>query len=116
MNIAVLSAGAWGTALAIAFAARNAVALWAREADVVESMRTRRENSRFLPGYSLPETLQVASDFDAAVAEAELLVVATPLAGLRATLQREAALALHPNVAPRSKVPRHAAVAPPAAA
>ena len=93
MKIAVLSAGAWGTALAIAFAGRNAVSLWAREADVVESMRSRRENTRFLPGHPLPETLQVAADFDAAVTAAELLVVATPLAGLRATLQRIAEIA-----------------------
>ena len=61
----------------------------------------RMSSSRCVPGarirvsagYSLPETLQVASDFDAAVAEAELLVVATPLAGLRATLQRIAEIA-----------------------
>ncbi len=93
MKIAVLSAGAWGTALAIAFAGRNAVTLWAREADVVDTMRSRRENVRFLPGHALPDGLQVTADFDAAVVAAELLVVATPLAGLRATLQRIAEIA-----------------------
>lgn len=93
MKIAVLSAGAWGTALAIAFAGRNAVSLWAREPEVVAAMRERRENTRFLPGHPLPEALHVEADFDVAVAAAELLVVATPLAGLRGTLQRLAAIA-----------------------
>jgi glycerol-3-phosphate dehydrogenase (NAD(P)+) len=88
MNLTVLSAGAWGTALAIAFAARHRVTLWAREADVVQTMRDERENRRFLPGFRLPDELEVDSDFAAAVANADLLVVATPLAGLRPTLQR----------------------------
>lgn len=93
MKIAVLSAGAWGTALAIAFSVRNEVTLWAREADVVEAMRTRRENSRFLPGHRLPDSLQIEGDFAAAVTAAELLIVAVPLAGLRATLQQIAKIA-----------------------
>ncbi|MCK6405872.1 MAG: NAD(P)-dependent glycerol-3-phosphate dehydrogenase [Rhodocyclaceae bacterium] len=92
MKIAVLSAGAWGTALAIAFAGRNDVCLWARESDVVDSMRQQRENTRFLPGHPLPENLEVSGDFAAVVMAAELLVLATPLAGLRATLQRIAEL------------------------
>ena len=93
MNLSVLSAGAWGTALAIAFAARHKVTLWAREAEVVAGMRDQRENTRFLPGHPLPESMIIEADFDAAVASADLLVVATPLAGLRATLQRLAVIA-----------------------
>ena len=93
MRIAVLSAGAWGTALAIAFAGRNEVVLWARESEVVAAMRERRENARFLPGHRLPDTLLVEADFDAAVSASELLVVATPLAGLRDTLRRIADIA-----------------------
>ncbi|MDQ5941861.1 MAG: glycerol-3-phosphate dehydrogenase [Pseudomonadota bacterium] len=93
MNLSVLSAGAWGTALAIAFAARHKVTLWAREAEVVAGMRDQRENTRFLPGHPLPESMIIEADFDAAVAAADLLVVATPLAGLRATLQRLAVIA-----------------------
>ncbi len=88
MRIAVLSAGAWGTALAIAFSVRNEVALWAREPEVVDAMRSRRENTRFLPGHPLPESMRIEADFEAAVAFADLLVVATPLAGLRSTLRR----------------------------
>jgi len=88
MNLAVLSAGAWGTALAVAFAGRHRVTLWARESDVVQTMRETRENRRFLPGYPLPDNLAVSDDFSTTVRAADLLVVATPLAGLRPTLQR----------------------------
>jgi glycerol-3-phosphate dehydrogenase (NAD(P)+) len=93
MRLSVLSAGAWGTALAIAFAARHQVTLWAREAEVVSGMRDQRENTRFLPGHRLPDSMRIEADFDAAVATAELLIVATPLAGLRSTLQRLAIIA-----------------------
>jgi glycerol-3-phosphate dehydrogenase (NAD(P)+) len=93
MKLSVLSAGAWGTALAIAFAGRNRVTLWAREPEVVQAMRESRENTRFLPGHPLPEDLLVEADFSAAVASADLLIVATPLAGLRATLAQLASLA-----------------------
>jgi glycerol-3-phosphate dehydrogenase (NAD(P)+) len=93
MNLSVLSAGAWGTALAIAFAARHKVTLWAREEEVVAAMREKRENTRFLPGHPLPDSLLIEADFDAAAASAELLVVATPLAGLRTTLAHLAVIA-----------------------
>ncbi|MFA4969002.1 MAG: 2-dehydropantoate 2-reductase N-terminal domain-containing protein, partial [Sulfuritalea sp.] len=46
MRIAVLGAGAWGTALAIAFADRHEVSLWARDAARAEEMSSRRENPR----------------------------------------------------------------------
>lgn len=92
MNITVVSAGAWGTALAVAFAARHRVTLWAREAEVVSDMQEVRENRRFLPGHRLPDALLVSGDLAAAVAGAELLVVAAPLAGFRATLRALKAL------------------------
>lgn len=88
MKISVLGAGAWGTALALAFSGRHAVTLWTREAEVAEDLRSTRENRRFLPGYRLPEALAVATDFAAAAGDAELLLLATPVAGLRPTLQR----------------------------
>ena len=83
MKITLLGAGAWGTALAIAFAGKHAVTLWSRETDVAEDLRLNRENHRFFPGYRLPDAVVVSTDFAAAVADAELLVVATPIAGLR---------------------------------
>ena len=83
-----MGAGAWGTALAAAFSARHQVTLWTREADLAQQMRVKRENMRFLPGFTLPDGLLIGNDFASSIADAELLIVATPLAGLRATLCR----------------------------
>ncbi len=91
MRIAVLGAGAWGTALAIAFAHRHDVALWARDAAQAAAMAADHENRRYLPGCPLPSALQPTADFAAATTDADLLVLAPPLAGLRATLEQLAA-------------------------
>lgn len=88
MKLSVLGAGAWGTALAIAFAGKHQVMLWSREADVAADLLATRENRRFLPGYRLPEGVAVSTDFPAAVLDAELLLIATPIAGLRPTAEK----------------------------
>jgi glycerol-3-phosphate dehydrogenase (NAD(P)+) len=89
MNIAILGAGAWGTALAVSASSRHAVRLWGRDADQVARMRSLRRNARYLPEVALPPALQLSADFDAAVAHARggLLIVATPMAGLAAVLR-----------------------------
>ncbi len=89
MNISILGAGAWGTALAVALAPRHPVMLWARDAQVVSDMAATRENTRYLPGARLPDSLQISSDLEAAVAHARdgVLVVATSVAGLRPMLR-----------------------------
>ncbi|OMG52880.1 glycerol-3-phosphate dehydrogenase [Azonexus hydrophilus] len=88
MNVSLLGAGAWGTALSIAFAEAHALTLWSREADVAVDLRDNRENRRFFPGYRLPDSVAVETVFAAAVADAELLIVATPIAGLRPTAEK----------------------------
>lgn len=88
MKLAILGAGAWGTALAIAFAGQNAVTLWSRETDVAADLLTRRENRRFFPGYRLPESVQVETDFARALIDADVILIATPTAGLRPTLEK----------------------------
>jgi glycerol-3-phosphate dehydrogenase (NAD(P)+) len=88
MRIAVLGAGAWGTALAIAFAARHDVVLWARDAQRVAEMAQQRVNSRYLPECPFPPGLQVTADFAQALAAADLALLAGPLAGLRDLLGR----------------------------
>ncbi len=92
MKITLLGAGAWGTALSIAFSGKHDLTLWSREADVADDLLKTRENHRFFPGYQLPESVAVSTDFEAAVAGAELLLVATPIAGLRPTVERLQAL------------------------
>ncbi len=91
MRIAVLGAGAWGTALALSFAQRHAVSLWSWQAEHVEAMRAARENVQFLRGFPFPETLAVTADFAAATQGADLALIATPMAGLRTTAARLAA-------------------------
>jgi glycerol-3-phosphate dehydrogenase (NAD(P)+) len=92
MKIAVLGAGAWGTALAIAFAGKHSVILWSRESDVAADLQSTRENHRFFPGYTLPLSVDVSTDFAGAVSCVDLLVVATPIAGLRPTVEQLLAL------------------------
>ena len=88
LRIAVLGAGAWGTALAIAFAPRHQVKLWAREAELSAALNRDRVNRQFLPDCPLPDSLAVSDDFEAVVADAELVLVATPIVGLRPSLER----------------------------
>ncbi len=87
MNITVIGAGAWGTALAISLAARHRVTLWARDAEQIAAMRVSRCNLRYLPDVPFPETLLLSSDFSASLADAELVILAVPTAALRVTLQ-----------------------------
>lgn len=88
MKIAILGAGAWGTALAISLSAHHRVTLWARNAAQIETMRRTRCNQLYLPDVVLPENLELSADFFAALAEAELAIIAVPTAALRATLQQ----------------------------
>jgi glycerol-3-phosphate dehydrogenase (NAD(P)+) len=89
-KVSVLGAGAWGTAVAMALAQRHDVLLWGRNAAALQTMAAARESS-YLPGYTFPERLQVAADFDAALAHVaepgSLLIAACPVAGLRPLLQ-----------------------------
>ncbi|GIZ50771.1 NAD(P)H-dependent glycerol-3-phosphate dehydrogenase [Noviherbaspirillum aridicola] len=91
MNITILGAGAWGTALAILLAERHPVMLWGREAQAMRDADSLRENRAYLPGFTLPRALRPTADFDAAVAHAGedgLLIVATSVSGLRPVVER----------------------------
>lgn len=88
MRLVVLGAGAWGTALAIAFAARHEVVLWSRDAGSAADMSSRRENRRYLPACPFPAALDVSADFEAVLASADLAILAAPLAGLRPLLEQ----------------------------
>ncbi|MDP3759195.1 MAG: NAD(P)H-dependent glycerol-3-phosphate dehydrogenase [Ramlibacter sp.] len=96
MKIIVFGAGAWGTALAVAAASRHAVTLWARDGAQARALAAERENRRYLPGVALPAPLLIRSDPDVAALAAgnDLAIVATPMAGLRALLER---LRAHPG-------------------
>ena len=85
MNITLLGAGAWGTALAVTLAERHQVTLWSRDASLIDAIAATRENSRYLAGIRLPQSLQLSTNFSQAVDHAKggLLIVATPVSGLR---------------------------------
>ena len=87
MNITVLGAGAWGTALGINLAARHSVRLWARDAQQIDAMSRSRANERYLPGVVFPAGLQVEADLDRALAGCDYLIVAVTVAGLRPVLR-----------------------------
>ncbi len=84
-TIAILGAGSWGTALAIHLArARPAPALrlWARDAAEAQALATARENVRYLPGAALPPAVRVGAVLAEMLANASLILVATPIGAL----------------------------------
>jgi glycerol-3-phosphate dehydrogenase (NAD(P)+) len=93
--ITVLGAGAWGTAVAIALAARHDVLLWGRNPEQMAATEAARDNVTYLPGHPLPPALRVTADFEAAIAHVTnaapgatpLLIAACPVAGLRPLLE-----------------------------
>lgn len=87
MKVAVLGAGAWGTALAAHLAARHDTLLWARDRALLSGLAAHHENSRYLPGVPLPAALRCEPDLavalDHAAADDALCVIGAPVAGLR---------------------------------
>ena len=93
MKIVVLGAGAWGTALAVSaagHASAHQVTLWARDAAQVQAMQLQHENRRYLAGIALPAQLAFSAarlpQVAAVVADAGLVIIATPMAALRQML------------------------------
>lgn len=82
MRIAVLGAGAWGTALAIAFSRKHQVTLWGRSPALMQEVASTRVNARYLPDVKISENIVLTSEFDAALVGAELGLVVTSTAGL----------------------------------
>ena len=87
MKIAVLGAGAWGTAISINLCARHEIRLWARDPAQVERLRAERINRRYLPGYPLPPAIRVTGNLQEALDGAELALTAVTTNGLRETLR-----------------------------
>jgi glycerol-3-phosphate dehydrogenase (NAD(P)+) len=86
-RVAVLGAGAWGTALAqVAAAAGRDVILWAREPDVVHGVNARRENPLFLPGIPLNPAVRATGAMEEA-ASAHLILAVPPAQHMRAVLR-----------------------------
>ncbi len=98
MNMAVLGAGSWGTALAIHLArAGRPVRLWARDEALVAQMVAGSANPRYLADVALPRGVVPTSSLDLALEDAQFVIVAVPSHGLRAVL-RAAAPSISRNV------------------
>lgn len=95
MNIAILGAGAWGTALAIALSkaqetepVMHTVSLWSRDEAWLHAAKQSHSNERYLPGIELPTSLLLsASPLSQWLGGQDLVVLATPMAALRAMLE-----------------------------
>lgn len=92
MKIAVLGAGAWGTALAISLAARHEVHLWTRNPAQCAEMSEERVNRRYLPGFPFPDALQIDLEVAQALDQADLALVVVPTAGFRQVVRQMAEL------------------------
>ncbi|MCB2205516.1 NAD(P)-dependent glycerol-3-phosphate dehydrogenase [bacterium] len=88
MNIGILGAGSWGTTLAALLCEKqHEVTLWSYDAHDVETMRTTRHNSVFLPMLELPEALQLTADIRQAAEGRDMLVISTPSQFVRPVLR-----------------------------
>jgi glycerol-3-phosphate dehydrogenase (NAD(P)+) len=92
MKIIVLGAGAWGTALAICAAkAGHEVTLWGRDVVKVAALQAAHANVRYLPGITLPTSLKLIGGENVladAVSAQDLIIIATPVSGVRGLLRR----------------------------
>jgi glycerol-3-phosphate dehydrogenase (NAD(P)+) len=86
MEVAVVGAGAWGTALALTLAERGNVRLWTWQEEHARALAVDRENRLFLPGFSLPANVRPSASLDEALSGVELVVLALPTETLRSTL------------------------------
>ncbi len=79
-EIAILGAGAWGTALSVVLGRKGShrVRLWAHEKEIAEAIARRRVNEKFLPGCTLPETVSLTSKFQEAIDGAGIVVSVMP--------------------------------------
>ena len=105
-RVAILGAGAWGTALAVHLtrtASPPAIALWARDGAQAQAMQAARENARYLPGVALPPGIAIAFDAAAATASASLVVLATPIAAVLEVVTVLRAQLPHPRSSPRGR-------------
>ncbi|HLJ16617.1 MAG TPA: NAD(P)H-dependent glycerol-3-phosphate dehydrogenase [Bryobacteraceae bacterium] len=96
MKLAVIGGGSWGTALSIVLAHRfERVRLWVYENDLAGQMRTARENAVYLPGFRLPESVEVVTELAAAVEGCEIVLGVIPSHYARGIYEK-LALAAHP--------------------
>jgi glycerol-3-phosphate dehydrogenase (NAD(P)+) len=88
MKLAVLGAGAWGTAISIRLAARHTATLWVRDTQAARQLAATRSNQRYLPGFTIPDAIKITAALAFAIEGCDLILLATTTAGLRPTLRQ----------------------------
>ena len=87
-HTAIIGAGGWGTALAALWSKRgNPITLWGNDPARTARLRETRENSEYLPGFKIPDSIHVTSE-PADCADADLMVFVTPSVALRSVAVR----------------------------
>ncbi|GKS69738.1 glycerol 3-phosphate dehydrogenase (NAD(P)+) [Nitrosomonas sp. PY1] len=87
MRIAILGAGAWGSALAINLSSYHQINLWTRNSHHAAEMVATGINQRYLPHYVLPKTVTVSAILADALKEVDFALIVVPISGLRETLR-----------------------------
>ncbi|MDA0670797.1 MAG: NAD(P)-dependent glycerol-3-phosphate dehydrogenase [Proteobacteria bacterium] len=87
MNVAVLGAGAWGTALAIQAAKKVPVILWARDSGHISGMQKARTNPKYLGDFKFPVSLKLSASLDEAVNFADIIISAVPTSAFASLVQ-----------------------------
>ena len=91
-HMAILGAGSWGTALAVHLGRiGHDVALWGRDATLIEDMLGTRTNPRYIPDVTLPHAVLATAAMDEALADASIVIIAVPSHGVRTVLRQAAA-------------------------
>jgi len=89
VNIAVIGAGSWGSALAFALARNNhSISLWAHSASHIQAMQTDRANTKYLPGFDFPDNLTINPDLESLVSSHTVFLVATPSHAFRSIIEK----------------------------
>lgn len=86
LRAAVLGGGSWGTTVGSIVAHNTPTQLWARNADVVNSINDHNENNVYLPGLKLNSNLTATNDLAEAVSNADLIIMGVPSKAMRSTL------------------------------
>jgi glycerol-3-phosphate dehydrogenase (NAD(P)+) len=87
MQVGVVGAGSWGTAVAGLAASTTDTLLWARRPDLATTITTTHENPDYLPGYQLPRTLDATSNLQD-IASADVVIMGVPSHGYRDVLEQ----------------------------
>ena len=89
MNFAIIGAGAWGTAFAIHLSRLNhTVTLVPRRFEQALAIASTRENADYLPGVTLPLSIQIGHELTPVLMEAEVIILACPSQALREACER----------------------------